>query len=92
MHSAQMMFRRGFLLSLAHHVAGQVGNSGVTLDGPLGGLVRRAAYWYRQPTDDHRARVGISWAAQAARDAADMVGTAGITSLLGALQNSQGRK
>lgn len=70
----------------------QVGASGVTLDGPLGGLVRRAAYWYRQPTDDHRARVGISWAAQAAKDAADMVGTASITSLLSALQNGGGRK
>ena len=34
---------------------------GLTLQGPLAGFVRRAAYLYRQPTDQHRFRVGRDW-------------------------------
>lgn len=30
---------------------GEAGSPGITLEGPLAGVLRRAAYWYRQPTD-----------------------------------------
>lgn len=30
---------------------GEAGSPGVTLEGPLAGVLRRAAYLYRQPTD-----------------------------------------
>ena len=36
---------------------------GVTIDGPLAGALRRAAYWYRQPTGEQRAAVGAEWLA-----------------------------
>ncbi|KAL3147685.1 hypothetical protein ABBQ32_002435 [Trebouxia sp. C0010 RCD-2024] len=42
---------------------------GVTLQGPLAGFVRRAAYLYRQPTDQHKLRVGSNWLQQAAEQA-----------------------
>lgn len=35
--------------------------SGVTLEGQLGGAFRRLAYWYRQPTNEQKARVGRAW-------------------------------
>eukprot|EP00892_Ulva_mutabilis_P011657 jgi/Ulvmu1/8864/UM049_0046.1 len=34
---------------------------GVTVEGPLAALTRRAAYWYRQPTNEQKLRVGASW-------------------------------
>jgi len=37
----------------------------VTLEGSLGALVRRAAYLYRQPTNEHRLAVGSNWLQQA---------------------------
>ena len=37
------------------------GDKGVTLDGPLGAFIRRAAYLYRQPTQEHRLEVGNDW-------------------------------
>ena len=43
--------------------------AGVTLAGPLGAALRRAAYWYRQPTGGQRAAVGASWLGEAARKA-----------------------
>ena len=70
----------------------QVNTSGVTLEGITGGLIRRAAYLYRQPTNDHRVRVGLSWMSQAVKDAADMASTAGIGSLLGVLAGNTNRK
>lgn len=36
-------------------------DKGVTLEGSLGALVRRAAYLYRQPTNEHRMEVGSNW-------------------------------
>lgn len=36
---------------------------GVTIEGPLAGALRRAAYWYRQPTGEQRAAVGAEWLA-----------------------------
>ena len=36
---------------------------GVTIDGPLAGALRRAAYWYRQPTGEQRAAVAAEWLA-----------------------------
>jgi NADH dehydrogenase FAD-containing subunit len=40
---------------------------GVTLAGPLAGALRRAAYWYRQPTGGQRAAVGAEWLGAAAK-------------------------
>jgi NADH:ubiquinone reductase (non-electrogenic) len=37
---------------------------GVTLDGLLGHSARKLAYLYRLPTNDHKARVGLSWLAK----------------------------
>ena len=47
---------------------GGTGDKGVTLEGPLGALMRRAAYWYRQPTSEHRLEVGTSWLQQAVEE------------------------
>lgn len=46
---------------------------GLTLQGPLAGFVRRAAYLYRQPTDQHKLRVGRDWLQQAAEEAQRML-------------------
>lgn len=35
--------------------------SGLTLEGPLAGALRRAAYWYRQPTNTQKLRVAREW-------------------------------
>lgn len=43
---------------------------GVTLEGPLAQLLRRAAYLYRQPTGEQRLSVAASWVQQAAEVAA----------------------
>jgi hypothetical protein len=43
---------------------------GVTLEGPLAQLLRRAAYLYRQPTNEQRINVAASWMQQAADAAA----------------------
>ncbi|KIZ01897.1 NADH dehydrogenase [Monoraphidium neglectum] len=56
------------LLGLAGVRAGARG--GVTLDGPLAQLLRRAAYLYRQPTNEQRLSVAASWVQQAADVAA----------------------
>jgi NADH:ubiquinone reductase (non-electrogenic) len=37
---------------------------GFTLDGLLGHSARKLAYLYRLPTNDHKARVGLSWLAK----------------------------
>ena len=42
--------------------------SGVTLEGWLGGAFRRVAYWYRQPTLNQKARVGRAWLDAFARE------------------------
>ncbi|KAK9823219.1 hypothetical protein WJX72_001145 [[Myrmecia] bisecta] len=56
----------GPLLSLAGIRLNQDdSDKGVTLQGPLAGVLRRAAYWYRQPTNEQRLRVGASWLQQA---------------------------
>jgi hypothetical protein len=39
--------------------------AGVTLEGPLAGALRRAAYLYRQPTNEQRVSVGTEWLAAA---------------------------
>ena len=36
---------------------------GVTIEGPLAGALRRASYWYRQPTGEQRVAVGAEWLA-----------------------------
>ena len=47
-------------------------SDGVTLEGPLAAVVRRAAYLYRQPTDQQRVRVAASWAGEIGKQAAEM--------------------
>lgn len=41
---------------------GEAGSPGVTLEGPLAGVLRRAAYLYRQPTDQVRPQPFRAWA------------------------------
>ena len=41
-----------------------------TLDGPLAAALRRAAYLYRMPTNEHRAKLATSWLEQGAELAA----------------------
>lgn len=60
-------------------------SDGVTLEGPLAALVRRAAYLYRQPTDRQRLSVAASWAGQASKHAAEvarhiLAGAGGVVS------------
>jgi NADH:ubiquinone reductase (non-electrogenic) len=57
----------GNLLTLAGLKLGDAGQQqgGVTLEGPLAQLVRRAAYLYRQPTNEQRINVAASWLQQA---------------------------
>jgi NADH dehydrogenase FAD-containing subunit len=57
-------------------VGSQGEGQGVTLEGPLAGALRRAAYLYRQPTTEHRLSVGVSWLQKAAEDAASMAQSA----------------
>jgi demethylphylloquinone reductase len=47
-------------------------SDGVTIEGPLGALLRRGAYLYRQPTDQQRLRVAASWAEVAGKTAVDL--------------------
>eukprot|EP00803_Ostreobium_quekettii_P007009 evm.model.scf_65.16 EVM.evm.TU.scf_65.16 scf_65:121184-122824(-) len=56
--------------ALAEAAGVKIGEGGgdVSLEGPLAAFVRRAAYWYRQPTTEHRARVGASWCQQVASE------------------------
>jgi hypothetical protein len=44
-------------------------SDGITVEGPLGAALRRAAYLYRQPTNEQRVSVATSWVAQAAEAA-----------------------
>lgn len=48
--------------------------SSVTLEGPLAALARRAAYLYRQPTNEQRINVASSWLQQAAKMAGGIAG------------------
>lgn len=52
---------------------------GVTLEGPVGHTARKLAYLWRLPTDEHRAKVGLSWLAKSAVDS--------VASLQGMLTN-----
>ena len=42
-----------------------------TIDGPLAALLRRAAYLYRMPTNEHRAKLATNWLQQGAQFAVD---------------------
>jgi NADH dehydrogenase FAD-containing subunit len=53
---------------------------GVTLEGPLAQLLRRAAYLYRQPTNEQRINVAASWMQQAADAAARLAAEASANS------------
>lgn len=41
------------------------------IDGPLAALLRRAAYLYRMPTNEHRAKLATNWLQQSAQFAVD---------------------
>lgn len=41
------------------------------IDGPLAALLRRAAYLYRMPTDEHRVKLATNWLQQSAQFAMD---------------------
>mmetsp|Transcript_12216 Transcript_12216/g.26290 ORF Transcript_12216/g.26290 Transcript_12216/m.26290 type:complete len:577 (-) Transcript_12216:557-2287(-) len=63
----------GALLDFAGvKLEGSDAESGVTLEGPLAAAVRRAAYLYRQPTNEQRINVAASWLQQAAGIAANV--------------------
>ncbi|CAL8467168.1 g6704 [Coccomyxa elongata] len=63
----------GSLLSVAGiKVGSNDDGQGVTLEGPLAGAMRRAAYLYRQPTAEQRLAVGASWLQQAAAEGATL--------------------
>lgn len=49
----------------------------LTLDGTVGGVARRAAYLYRMPTNEHRAKVAVSWAADPVLAALDIAKRSG---------------
>lgn len=73
----------GPLLSAMGVKVGSGGDpSGVTLEGPLAAVARRAAYLYRQPTNEQRLNVAANWLSQAG-------GLAGA--LLGALPGMGGQ-
>lgn len=70
------------LLSAAGVRAGAGG--GVTLEGPLAQLLRRAAYLYRQPTGEQRLSVAASWVQQVRlRACGDVCGFARMRLLAG---------
>ena len=70
----------GDLLNLAGIKVGSTleksgeGGAGVTLEGPLAAALRRGAYLYRQPTDQQRLKVGVTWVQLAADLAASFAG------------------
>jgi demethylphylloquinone reductase len=47
-------------------------SGGVTVEGPLAAALRRAAYLYRQPTDEQRFMVAAEWAAAAVKQASEV--------------------
>ncbi|PNW71936.1 hypothetical protein CHLRE_16g671000v5 [Chlamydomonas reinhardtii] len=51
-----------------------VGDSGVTVEGPLAQLMRRGAYLYRQPTNEQRLNVATSWVKLGLEAAAALAG------------------
>ncbi|KAG2435818.1 hypothetical protein HXX76_007013 [Chlamydomonas incerta] len=51
-----------------------VGDSGVTVEGPLAQLMRRGAYLYRQPTNEQRLNVAASWVRLGLEAAASLAG------------------
>ncbi|GMH40647.1 hypothetical protein BSKO_08551 [Bryopsis sp. KO-2023] len=63
------------ILDFAGIKLGEGGPQKMAIDGPLAALVRRAAYWYRQPTNEHRARVGASWLKKGAADVSKWLDT-----------------
>jgi NADH dehydrogenase FAD-containing subunit len=54
-----------FLEASGIKLGGNDPENGVTLEGPLAAVIRRAAYLYRQPTNEQRLNVATSWIQQA---------------------------
>lgn len=59
----------GSVLSLAG-IKLTPGQEGLVVEGPVAQLLRRAAYLYRQPTNEQRLSVAASWIEQAVTTAA----------------------
>ncbi|KAL6761833.1 putative type II NADH dehydrogenase [Haematococcus lacustris] len=59
-------------------------SSGVTLEGPLAAAIRRAAYLYRQPTNEQRLTVASEWLQQASSLAAGLLQSLSATVAPGA--------
>ena len=55
----------------------------VTVDGVAGAALRRAAYLYRMPTDEHRARLAGAWLAQMGEAVAEKGAAGGLEDYLG---------
>lgn len=74
-YDSQLCAARLFLLNCVcvYSLNPDDSSKGLTLQGPLGGLVRRAAYLYRQPTDRHRFKVGRDWVQSALDNAQTML-------------------
>ena len=53
------------------------------IDGVAGAALRRAAYLYRMPTDEHRARLAGAWLAGAAEAVAEKGPTGALEEVLG---------
>lgn len=57
-----------YAVSYCIMAAGETGGeAGVTVEGPLAALMRRAVYLYRQPTGEQRINVATQWLAQGAQ-------------------------
>jgi hypothetical protein len=65
----------GVLAAAGIRLGGNDGSS-LTLEGPLAQLLRRAAYLYRQPTNEQRFSVAASWIEQAVTTAARLAAEA----------------
>ena len=55
----------------------------VTVDGVAGAALRRAAYLYRMPTDEHRARLAGAWLAQMGEAVAEKGAAGALEEYLG---------
>lgn len=58
-----------FIDAVGIRLAGSGSSKGLTIEGPLAGVLRRGAYWYRQPTLEQRIGVGQAWLQRFVNDA-----------------------
>lgn len=63
------MCKMSSCMHLGCRLAGSGSSKGLTIEGPLAGVLRRGAYWYRQPTLEQRIGVGQAWLQRFVNDA-----------------------